>query len=119
VDQAAGFLRRGWRAEVLVGQGSRRARCAVPPSPPLSLVAMRPRPERLRQVFYKFATRAGGIYPTDAAAHKAAALEITAMNAVVDCNNTLISVAVTSLFLICGHCVIATAMVPLEKSGRR
>jgi hypothetical protein len=65
------------------------------------------------QVFYKFATRAGGLYPTDAAAQKAA-LEVTAMNAVVGSNNSQISVAVTALYLICGHCVIATAVVPLN-----
>ena len=68
------------------------------------------------QVFYKFATTAGGIYPSDAAAHKAAALEITAMNAVVGSNNTQITVTLTALFLVCGHCVIATAKAPLRGS---
>ncbi len=66
------------------------------------------------QVFYKFATTAGGIYPSAAAAHKAAALEITAMNAVVGSNNTQVTVTLTALFLLCGHCVIATAKAPID-----
>lgn len=65
-------------------------------------------------MFYKFATTAGGIYPDAASAHKAAALEITAMNAVVGSNNTQLTVALTALYLICGHCVIATARAPLS-----
>ncbi len=69
------------------------------------------------KVFYKFATTAGGIYPSAAAAHKAAALEITAMNAVVGSNNTQMTVTLTALFLICGHCVIATAKAPLKGSA--
>jgi hypothetical protein len=67
-------------------------------------------------VFYKFATTAGGIYPSASAAHKAAALEITAMNAVVGSNNTQLTVTLTALFLLCGHCVIATAKAPLDGS---
>jgi hypothetical protein len=66
------------------------------------------------QVFYKFATTVGGIYPSAAAAHKAAALEITAMNAVVGSNNTQMTVTLTALFLLCGHCVIATAKAPID-----
>ncbi len=70
-----------------------------------------------RQVLYKFATTAGGVYPSAAAAHKAAALEITAMSAVVGANNTQVTVPLTALFLICGHCVIATAIAPLGGSA--
>ena len=57
------------------------------------------------------------IYPHAAAAHKAAALEITAMSAVVVTGQRQIHIALTALFLIRGHCVIATAAVPINKSS--
>ncbi len=66
-------------------------------------------------MFYKFATTAGGVYPSDAAAHKAAALEIVAMNAIVGANNTQLTVSLTALYKFSGFCVIATAKAPLGK----
>jgi hypothetical protein len=72
------------------------------------------RAPRTRQVFYKFATTAGGIYPCATAAQKAAALEITAMNAVVAADQRQLGVTLTALHMICGHCVIATARAPIS-----
>jgi hypothetical protein len=73
------------------------------------------------QVFYKFAT-AGGLYPDDAAAAKAAARELSAMNAVIQANQELVEaspevlVPFAALHHICGHCVVAIAAVPIDRS---
>ena len=64
-------------------------------------------------MFYKFAI--ANVYPSTAAAQKAAALEITAMNAVIASGVPHLTIALTTLHLIDGQCVIATARAPLEQ----
>jgi hypothetical protein len=91
--------------------GKVRKRCALHPSR-THLTALR----ATLQVFYKFARRQK-LYPSDAAAHKAAMLEIVAMNTVVASNVQQLHIALTALYLIRGHCVIATARVPLSAGG--
>ncbi len=60
---------------------------------------------------------AGGLYPDDTAAHKAAALEIAAMNAVVRANHPQVTVPLTAMYLICGQCVIASARAPVDRNS--
>jgi hypothetical protein len=67
---------------------------------------------RVGEVLYKFAEPLS-VYPDRTCAQKAAAREIVAMNAVIAANFPQLHLSLTALYLIRGHCVIATAVAPL------
>ncbi len=63
--------------------------------------------------FLKFAYDDKGIYGSDEKAQKAAANEIRAANALLQCGMPTLHVSMSALHYWQGHCVIATALMPI------